>query len=191
MLMSLSTSWPSMIDVIESIATDSNSWYSWYTNPAPDTLPLPMSHKEEEAPIKDSVATADDKEEAEEQSKDDEAIKTESVHGDDEVSKQQSLDMTKLLVIKCLRPDRFQSSMTTLCASDFNEFHSQFDYNFDELMSCTGDSKPVLILLPSSKDETHGIDDRRTFSSSYGADILAQKAKVRKCSAFPTSSYNS
>ena len=150
-----------------------------------------MIHKEEEAPVKDSVTTADDQQEAEEQSKDDEAIKSQSVHGDSEVSKQQSLDVTKLLVLKCLRPDRFQSAMTTLCASDFNEFHRQIDYNFDELMSCTGDSKPVLILLPSSKDETHGIDDRRTFSSSYGADILAQKAKVIKFSAFPTCSYSS
>lgn len=135
--------------------------------------------------MKDSVTTTDDQHEDKEESKDDQAIETESVLHGSEAFDQQSKDTTKLLVIKCLRPDRFHNAITTLCASDFNEFQRQIDYNFDELMSCTGDPKPVLILLPSSKDETDGIDDRKTFTASYGADVLAQKAKVKKYSYFP------
>ena len=184
--MSFCNTWPSVNSVIESIAADSNSWFIWYTHPAPETLPLPISHKEEETLVKDSMTTADDDQENKQQSKGDQGISTGSDHSDSEGSNQPSIDMTKLLAIKCLRPDRFHNTMATLCASDFNKFHSQMDYNFDDLMSCTGDPKPVLILLPSSKDETHGIDERRTFAASYGADILAQIARVKKFSAFPT-----
>ena len=163
LLIAISYSEPLLEDIIKSFERSPDAWLKWYSSSGPEDEDFP-----EETPAAEPENTeADDGQLASENANVDNKFELNS-------------KFSKLLLMRCLRPDRFQSAMTKLCYSDLNDIQEKSTFLFDDLFPVAGKAMPVLILMPSSK----GCNDRNISDKASCPETvfsaLAAKAEVMK-----------
>ena len=82
-------------------------------------------------------------------------------------------DILKLFTIKFLRADRFKKAFVKLSLKVVGILEEQMQLDFKDLLSCTDDTAPVLILLAKND-----YSNKQQLASSSVANVLAKKAEV-------------
>eukprot|EP00795_Rhopilema_esculentum_P016198 gene16198-7569_t len=134
LLIAISYSEPLLEGIIKSFGRSPDAWLKWYSSRVPEDEDMP-----EETPAPEPGNAEED----------DAALASENA--DVNNTFESNSKFTKLLLIRCLRPDRFQSAMTKLCYSDLTDIQEKPTFLFDDLFPVASKAMPVLILMPSSK----------------------------------------
>ena len=143
--------------IVASIPSESDAWRGWFTNATPESLRLPSDRNEPSS--KDASR--------------DQGLSGTDGDESNSASKEQHVEIQRLLTVKCLRPDRLHAAMKKACPSDMSNLP------WDESFSSDDGCKPTIILLPCS---TAADDDSSQFNgesiSSMITKVLRSKAEV-------------